>query len=1009
MSDDTLLNRGELGPYKIERKLGQGAMGGVYLGRHRVLDVYHAVKVIQPRLVNDPVLIERFLREARNTAKLKHPNIVQVMGADQVDGTYYLAMEFVQGRTLEDIAREGVNQHDAVRYVHMVANALNLAHRSNIIHRDIKPANVMVNEEDVAKLMDFGLVRDTGTPEGAEDGSQLTMAGFVMGTPSYMPIEQWQGEGVDHRSDIYALGVTLFVLLTGKMPFPGKTARDIFRAVLTGKPASVCQTNPDVDAELGEIVHKAMAAEKEDRFQSAEDFALALESWWDRHPYQGTSLFRAPSLDDVGGATSRGSIGGRSTVRSGSATRASLSHSTGQTLQDSTPTEMGVKQGSKAGLIAVVALVLILGLAVGGYLLFGRDTPGTGNDRPIASFEVKIPANEATEATPLSVAMAEFSIPGSSSEPATLDGKPYQWGSAITLKPGLNKLTVSGTGGERILFVFFDGDTPELALPALTRPDSIIPTRENSYRLAGKVSDASGLTGMKVELRVDGDLRELAVDSDGNFEREFPVADADVTLELQAVDRAGNRSKALTFWVVPDRQMLQFVGDDATTWYTARNILFIGRLNKGRGVNLRVGSAALAVEGDGRFSMPIERGVGDHDLLVEAEDWYGTKVSRVYRFVVDLSPPVITLEMPSSLRVESLPAVLEVKGTLDDARTNLSVNGQSVRVGIDGAFSTRLSIDTFGEFSFKVIATDPAGRKTEQDAKVAVLPLTYKLLGTNTQGAREFLRLSDGMVMVEVKGGKFIRGNKALPDAQTVEVELTTFLIGKYEVSNTQFAKFLNNAGVSADDAVTRRWLVRDADGAFWGLDAAGKTWTAQDGLENRPVVGVTWNGAREYCKWADADSGELPSEAQWEYAARGTDDRQYPWGAGDVETRLANTKLTGRDETADVDKLPAGDSAFGLRMMAGNVEEWCLDWYDEGGYTRADQRGKDPALTTKPSGAERRAVRGGSFMSRVSRDPKRLEDEDPSELRSYGRARRLPNTGAEDRGFRPAARLPRE
>jgi serine/threonine protein kinase/formylglycine-generating enzyme required for sulfatase activity len=997
LSDDTLLNRGELGPYKIERKLGQGAMGGVYLARHRVLDVYHAVKVIQPRLVNDPVLIERFLREARNTAKLKHPNIVQVMGADQVDGTYYLAMEFVQGRTLEDVAREGVNQHDAVRYVHMVANALNLAHRSNIIHRDIKPANVMVNEEDVAKLMDFGLVRDTGTPEGAEDGSQLTMAGFVMGTPSYMPIEQWQGEGVDHRSDIYALGVTLFVLLTGKMPFPGKTARDIFRAVLTGKPANVCTTNPQVDAELGEIVHKAMAAEKEDRFQSAEEFALALESWWDRHPYQGTSLFKAPSLDEAGGATSRGSLGGRATVRSSSATRASLSHSTshstGQTMQDSTPTEMGAAQGSKAGLIAAVALILVIGLSVGGWLLFGRDNSGGNSAPPAATFKVDI-ADPATEATPLPVRMAEFSIPGSSSGAVTLDGKPYQWGSAITLKPGLNKLQLESEGGARTLFVFFDGDEPDISLPALTRADNIIPTRETSYKLAGTVRDPSGLAGLRVELRIDGELRELTVDGQGNFEQVLAVADADISLELQASDRAGNRSKALTFWVVPDRQTLQFLGDEQTPWYTQRNILFTGRLNKSRGVNLRIGGEPAA---------------GDHDLLAEAEDWYGEKAQRVYQFVVDLAPPMLTLTPLSALRVEALPATLSISGKLDDPRATVTVNGNKVSIAADGAFEAKIQVDAFGEAAVTVIATDPAGRKSEQTLNVSVLPLTYKLLGTNTQGAREYLRLTDGMVMVEVKGGKFTRGNKALPDALPVEVELTTFLIGKYEVSNAQYAKFLNAAGINADEAVSRRWLVRNEDGAFWGLEVAGKVWSASDGLENRPVVGVTWNGAREYCKWADADSGELPSEAQWEYAARGTDGRQYPWGAGDVETRLANTKLTGRDESAEVTKLPDGDSAFGLRMMAGNVEEWCLDWYDEGGYARADQRGKDPALTTKPSGAERRAVRGGSFQSRVLRDPKRLEDDDPSELRSFGRARRLPNTGTDDRGFRPAARLPKD
>ena len=171
MSDEPIFNRGELGPYLIERKLGQGAMGGVYLGKHKVLEVHHAIKMIHSRLLADKTAVERFLREARNTAKMKHMNIVQVVGADLVDGVYYLAMEFVEGKTLEQMMRNpGLTVHDAVRYVHMVANALQYAHSRGIIHRDIKPQNIMVNEEDHLRIQ---VIRAGGRVLVLSDGEEI--------------------------------------------------------------------------------------------------------------------------------------------------------------------------------------------------------------------------------------------------------------------------------------------------------------------------------------------------------------------------------------------------------------------------------------------------------------------------------------------------------------------------------------------------------------------------------------------------------------------------------------------------------------------------------------------------------------------------------------------------------------------------------------------------------------------------------------------------------------------
>jgi serine/threonine protein kinase/formylglycine-generating enzyme required for sulfatase activity len=1015
MSDDPLLNKGQLGPYRIEKKLGQGAMGGVYLGMHGVLEVHHAIKVIHPKLLGDETLLERFLREARNTAKMKHANIVQVVGADKVDGSYYLAMEFVQGKTLDQLMRNpGLSIHDAVRYIHMIANALQYAHSRNIIHRDIKPANIMVNEEDVAKLMDFGLVRDQGQAEGPESGEQLTMAGYIMGTPQYMPLEQWQGEGVDHRSDIYALGSTLYVALTGKLPFPGKDAREIFRKVLTTEAVDVRTHNPDVDDQLAEIVHRAIAPEKDDRFQTAAEVALALEAWWDLHPYQGTSLFKAPVLDDARtgarGTLSSSSVSAARTKAPSTNTRAILTR--GATGQGSTPASMDAVKKSNAPLLVGIALLVIIGLAVGGWIVFGGKEEVAP---PAPVFKVDIAADKATQALPLAVTNTDFSIPGEGD--ATVNGEAYTFGAALKLKPGLNELAVASAAGsgERKLYVLFDASAPVLAVPELEgRQGNIIPVDAGVFKVAGTVSDEGcGLRDLKLMLRIDGDERLLVVSEKGEFERELPVGDADITLELQAEDRAGNRSKALTFWVVPDRTTLGFedAWQPANGWVTTTSFELKGKLNKQRGAKLTVDGKEVSVGEYGNFTATLEREAGRHTIECVAEDWLGGKQTSGRQIVVDLEPPLVevTAPAPGEKSFEKLPATIDVAGKVDSTDVELSVNGRQVKPATDGSFKTQLTVEAYGELVVDVQATDPAGRTTGKSVKLSVKPLLYKLVGKNDKGYREFERLKDGMVMIEIPGGKFTRGIGAevLGDAERREIELSSFLIAKYETTNGQFAKFLTASQVTSAEAIERGWLVKNDEGRFSGLQPAGKEWAPAAGEGNLPVAGVTWLGAQAYCQWAD-EGGSLPSEAQWEYAARGADGRQFPWGNGDVSTKLANTEITGREATTDVTKLADGDSPFGVRMMAGNVEEWCLDWYLEGAYKLPDQQGKDSALTTRPDGSDRRVVRGGSFLSPYRKKPAESGEDEPGNLQSYARARRLPDTGSADRGFRAAAKVPK-
>ena len=340
------------GRYRVEYLLGSGGMADVYCATDLQLDREVAIKLLYRRFAQDGEFVERFRREASAAAGLQHQHVVSVYDRGEWDGTYYIAMEYLQGRTLKAIINEyGALDSDwSIDMTTQILRAARFAHRRNVIHRDFKPHNVIVDDDGLATVTDFGIAR-----AGASD---MTQTGSIMGTAQYLSPEQAQGHAVSEQSDLYSIGVILYEMVTGQVPFDGESAVTIALKHVSEVPTPPCEINPAISPQLQAVIMRSLAKDPAQRFATADEFIDALEE-----ARAGVMPAAAPPIPPgprVGESTAIGMSGGA--LAAGAAGAAAAGYSKSSNSDDEGPSRRWWLFAGGAvvavGLLIVLLLVL---------------------------------------------------------------------------------------------------------------------------------------------------------------------------------------------------------------------------------------------------------------------------------------------------------------------------------------------------------------------------------------------------------------------------------------------------------------------------------------------------------------------------------------------------------------------------------------------------------------------------------------------------------------------------
>lgn len=291
MASETILN----GRYRLVAQQGSGGMAVIYKAIDQMLGRQVAVKILRPSLTSDPSFLARFRNEARSVANLQHPNIVTVFDVGQDGPTYYIVMEFVDGTDLKKIIKTdgALSVARALKLAIQICGGIGFAHRSGLVHADVKPQNILVTREDVVKVTDFGIAQALSTPQPGERQA------IVWGSPHYFAPEQARGERPTPASDVYSIGIVMFEMLTGKLPYTGQNQQELALAHIRDRVPMVTEFNPSIPESLARIVYKTMSKEPEQRYRLADQLRGILEGFVERGGVESLHVTPPPAPPPV--------------------------------------------------------------------------------------------------------------------------------------------------------------------------------------------------------------------------------------------------------------------------------------------------------------------------------------------------------------------------------------------------------------------------------------------------------------------------------------------------------------------------------------------------------------------------------------------------------------------------------------------------------------------------------------------------------------------------------------
>ena len=372
VTGDTLIDSVFDGRYRIIRKLGAGGMANVYLAEDQELGRRVAIKILDDRHAADDSFIERFRREAKNAAGLSHPNIVSIYDRGEAEGTYYIAMEYLAGRSLKEliVSRGPTPIRIAIDYTRQILAALGFAHRNGIVHRDIKPHNVVVDADGRVKVTDFGIARS-----GA---SQMTEVGSIIGTAQYLSPEQARGAPVDQRSDVYSVGIVLYEMLTGTVPFTGDTPLEIAMKHLSEVPVPPSELRDDVPEDLDLVVLRALAKDPEDRYQTAEEMDADLAR------IQRGLAVSSETADAATAVLAGAGISGAPTIIAPRPTQVAPPQPPARTPPAGYYGYEGPPRRSRSIWPWLLALLLLIAAGFAGWFAYGKITDQLNANKPVA-------------------------------------------------------------------------------------------------------------------------------------------------------------------------------------------------------------------------------------------------------------------------------------------------------------------------------------------------------------------------------------------------------------------------------------------------------------------------------------------------------------------------------------------------------------------------------------------------------------------------------------------------